>query len=113
MNDSPVIRSGLAEATVMGTPVLVEDLYTTHSDIVDTPVRSFAQWEEEERNNAPPPLSTNYETRLTDPPHHTYGQDHVNKDQFTSLNKEGYGEPLTLSTSFGAHDMIDLPHVSD
>ncbi|KAI3735303.1 hypothetical protein L6452_14798 [Arctium lappa] len=58
MNESPAIRSGLMQPTDMGKPVLAEDLHATHSDIVDTPVRSFAQWEEEERHGAPPPLPT-------------------------------------------------------
>lgn len=73
----------------MGTPVLAEDLYATHSDIVDPPVRSFAQWEEEERHGAPPPLSTGmYGTHLTDFSQvghdHVYSQD-VNTEQIEQL----------------------------
>ncbi|KAK1415250.1 hypothetical protein QVD17_31026 [Tagetes erecta] len=151
VNDSHVVRSGLAEPTVMGTPVLAEDLYATHSDIVDTPVRSFSQWEDEEKHHAPPPLSTGYEThlphsygqdlnrdqfkgtsgdfRMYPPPQvglghdfnpttgyetqvtdlpgvghfNTYGQEHVNRDQFKGGVEEGYGEPPSLSTGYGAH----------
>ncbi|KAL7587739.1 hypothetical protein Lser_V15G35906 [Lactuca serriola] len=89
VNDSPPVRSGLMEPTVMGTPVLAEDLYATHSDIVDPPVRSFAQWEEEERHGAPPPLSTGmYGTHLTDFSQvghdHVYSQD-VNTEQIEQL----------------------------
>nr|XP_043616217.1 low-temperature-induced 65 kDa protein-like [Erigeron canadensis] len=75
INNSAVVRSGLVQPTVMGTPVLAEDLYAQpaamgtpvlaedlyappHSDIVDPPMRSFSQWEEEERHGDPPPLST-------------------------------------------------------
>ncbi|GKB67356.1 low-temperature-induced 65 kDa protein-like protein [Tanacetum coccineum] len=65
VNNTPAVRSGLMEPTVMGTPVLAEDLYATHSDIVDPPVRSFSQWEEEEKHGDPPPVSTGlYGTRL-------------------------------------------------
>ncbi|MFS8001274.1 hypothetical protein Hanom_Chr13g01188411 [Helianthus anomalus] len=79
----------------MGTPVLAEDLYATHSDILDTPVRSFAQWEDEERRGSPPPLSTAYETHLTDLPHgghHTYGGE-VNREQLKgSIGKHTFFE---------------------
>ncbi|KAI3817987.1 hypothetical protein L1987_11789 [Smallanthus sonchifolius] len=104
VNDSPVVRSGLAEPTVMGTPVLAEDLYATHSDIIDTPVRSFAQWEDEERHGAPPPLSTDYETRLTDQPHvghHTYGQD-VNREQLKGI----IGKPTGLEDRRGESQLL-------
>lgn len=100
VNDSHVVRSGLAEPTVMGTPVLAEDLYATRSDIVDTPVRPFANPQDEEKHHTPPPLSTNYETHLTDLPPHTYGQD-------VKRCKEGYGEPPPLSTGYGT----ELPQV--
>lgn len=73
------------QPTVMGTLVLVEDLYATHSDIEDPPVRSFAQWEEEEKHGDPPPVSTGYGigTHLTDQSrvgHYDYGHD-VNRKQ--------------------------------
>ncbi|KAJ0848180.1 hypothetical protein HanPSC8_Chr13g0554151 [Helianthus annuus] len=95
LNDSAVVRSGLVEPTVMGAPVLAEDLYATHSDILDTPVRSFAQWEDEEKRGAPPPLSPVYETHLTDMPHgghHTYGGE-VNREQLKgSIGKHTFYE---------------------
>ncbi|KAF5772353.1 hypothetical protein HanXRQr2_Chr13g0575891 [Helianthus annuus] len=114
LNDSAVVRSGLVEPTVMGAPVLAEDLYATHSDILDTPVRSFAQWEDEEKRGAPPPLSPVYETHLTDMPHgghHTYGGE-VNREQLKgSIGKHTFYEeekeeerPRPPSTGvFGAH----------
>ncbi|KAK9063202.1 hypothetical protein SSX86_017072 [Deinandra increscens subsp. villosa] len=110
MNDSPVVRSGLAEPTVMGTPVLAEDLYATHSDILDPPVRSFARWEDEERPGSPPPLSTGYETHLTHQPHeyHTYGQD-VNTGQLEgSIGKTS----PEYTGSYGTH-LIDQALVGD
>nr|GEV21620.1 hypothetical protein [Tanacetum cinerariifolium] len=66
VNNTPAVRSGLMEPTVMGTPVLAEDLYATHSDIVDPPVRSFSQWEEEEKHGDPPPWEE--EEKHGDPP---------------------------------------------
>ncbi|KAI3517664.1 hypothetical protein L1887_16881 [Cichorium endivia] len=108
VNDSLPVRSGLVEPTVMGTPVLAEDLYATHSDIVDPPVRSFAQWEEEERHGAPPPLSTGYGTRLTDVSqfgHDVYGQD-VNREQLrgsieksTGMEEDPSAPSLTTAVS--------------
>ncbi|KAL8217936.1 hypothetical protein R6Q57_021309 [Mikania cordata] len=120
VNDSPVVRSGLVEPTVMGTPVLAEDLYATHSDIVDPPVRSFAQWEDEERHGAPPPLSTGYETHhLTDlQPHvgHRSDGEDVNREQLeggiwkpAALDEED--APPPLSAGYGTHLITDPAHV--
>ncbi|XP_071728945.1 low-temperature-induced 65 kDa protein-like [Rutidosis leptorrhynchoides] len=88
-NDSPLVKTGLVQPTVMGTPVLAEDLYATHSNIVDPPVRSFAQWEEEEKHGDPPPLSTGtYGTHpedLSQFGHHPYTQHHQSRDNIEKI----------------------------
>ncbi|PWA74825.1 hypothetical protein CTI12_AA225720 [Artemisia annua] len=86
-NNTPAVRSGLMEPTVMGTPVLAEDFYATRSDIVDPPVRSFAQWEEEEKHGDPPPVSTGiYGTRL-----------------FEDEKRHAAARPPTQPVSVGSH----------
>ncbi|XP_024991730.1 low-temperature-induced 65 kDa protein-like [Cynara cardunculus var. scolymus] len=91
MNESPAVRSGLVEPTDMGKAVLAEDLYATHSDILDTPVRSFAQWEEEERSGAPPPLPTGiYGTGPAKVGHHGFNQN-VNREQLRGSIEKSTG----------------------
>ncbi|XP_076915070.1 uncharacterized protein LOC143574301 [Bidens hawaiensis] len=111
VNNSSVVRSGLVEPTVMGTPVLAEDLYATHSDILDPPVRSFAQWQQEKRDS-PPPLSTNYETRHTDRDENKEQQLKGSIGKHTHVQQEEEKDdapPPPLSTAFETRH-TDMPH---
>ncbi|KAJ9553140.1 LOW QUALITY PROTEIN: hypothetical protein OSB04_017185 [Centaurea solstitialis] len=100
MNESAPVRSGLMQPTDMGRAVLVEDLHATHSDILDTPVRSFAQWQEEEKHGAPPPLPTGiYGPVPAKVGHHGFNQNAHREQLRGSIGKstamEEYPKPAT------------------